>query len=118
MRSETPQTQGSGKDGKDKKEESKQEEEKKEGESSREQTFIYDEMPVQCKMFNALQPLHDMNILIQHVEAGYQVRKHLFDIASKAFSANVGDGVLNTFMALTGQKNKILNEKMDKFLAE
>ena len=71
LRSETPQTTGSGKDGKDKKEESK-EEEKKDIESSREQpAFVYDELPTQCKMFSALQPLHDMNILVQHVEAGY-----------------------------------------------
>ena len=75
-------------------------------------------MPTQCKMFNALQPLQDMNILVQHVEAGYQVRKHLFDVAAKVFSTNVQDGILNSFMALSGQKNKILNEKMDQFLAE
>ena len=120
MRSETPQTQGSGKDGKEKKEESKDtkpEEEKKEGEGEQ-PAFNYEELPTQCKMFSALQPLHDMNILVQHVEAGYQVRKHLFDVASKVFAANMQDGGLNSFMALTGQKNKILNEKMDKFLAE
>ena len=59
-----------------------------------------------------------MNILVQHVEAGYQVRKHLYDVASKVFAANMQEGSLNSFMALTGQKNTILNSKMDKFLAD
>ena len=59
-----------------------------------------------------------MNILVQHVEAGYQVRKQLFDVASRVFAANLQEGSLNTFMALTGQKNNVLNSKMDKFLAD
>ena len=115
LRASTPQTAGSGKD---KKEDAKQGEEQKDDSASRDHSvFVYEDLPTTCKMFNALQPSHDMNILVQHVEAGFQVRKHLFDVASKVFAANMQDAGLNSFMALTGQKNKILNEKMDKFLA-
>ena len=118
-RSPTPQTQGSGKGDKEKKgEEAKQGEEVKDGEGSQQPGFNYDDLPLTCKMLNALQPTHEMNILVQHVEAGFQVKKHLFDVAQKVFATNLQEGYLNMFMAMTGDKNKILNEKMDKFLAE
>ena len=87
-------------------------------EQSKEQAFSYDEIPPQCKMFSAAQPLNDLSILVHHVEASYQVKKHLFDVACKVFPDKVQDSIFTMYMALAEQKNQFLNEKMDKFLAE